>query len=58
MKIFVVAGKAGSGKSLVAKYINEYYIYKLENRVVTNYSKYLKTSKIIGQVQVDSSKLQ
>ena len=42
MKIFVVAGKAGSGKSLVAKYINEYYIYKLENCVVTNYSKYLK----------------
>lgn len=42
MKIFVVAGKAGSGKGEVAKFIKEYYIYKLENSVVTQYSKYLK----------------
>ena len=42
MRVFVVAGKAGSGKGEVAKLINEYYIYKLENCVVTQYSKYLK----------------
>lgn len=42
MKIFIVAGKAGSGKGEVAKFINEYYIYKLESCVVTQYSKYLK----------------
>lgn len=42
MRIFLVAGKAGSGKGEVAKLIKEYYIYKLENCVVTEYSKYLK----------------
>ena len=42
MKVFIVAGKAGSGKSEVAKFINEYYIYKLDTCVVTQYSKYLK----------------
>ncbi len=42
MKIFLVAGKAGSGKTEVAKLIKEYYIYKLESCVVTEYSKYLK----------------
>lgn len=42
MKIFVIAGKSGSGKGEVAKFINEYYIYKLQSCVVTEYSKYLK----------------
>lgn len=42
MRIFVVAGKAGSGKCEVAKIIKEYYIYKLETSVITEYSKYLK----------------
>ena len=42
MRIFLVAGKAGSGKGEVAKLIKEYYIYKLENCVITEYSKYLK----------------
>lgn len=42
MKIFVVAGKSGSGKGEVAKIIKEYYIYKLQNTVITEYSKYLK----------------
>jgi len=42
MRIFLVAGSAGSGKGEVAKLIKEYYIYKLENCVVTEYSKYLK----------------
>ena len=42
MKIFLVGGKAGSGKSEVAKYIKEYYIYKIESCVITEYSKYLK----------------
>ena len=42
MKIFVVAGKSGSGKGEVAKLINEYYIYKLQTCVITEYSKYLK----------------
>lgn len=42
MKIFLLAGKAGSGKGEVAKIIKEYYIYKLESCVITEYSKYLK----------------
>lgn len=42
MKIFLIAGKSGSGKSEVAKIINEFYIYKLEKCVLTGYSKYLK----------------
>ena len=42
MRIFLVAGKAGSGKNEVAKIIKEYYIYKLEKCAITSYSKYLK----------------
>ncbi len=42
MKIFLVAGKAGSGKNEVAKLIKEYYIYKHEKAVITHFSKYLK----------------
>lgn len=42
MRIFLVAGSAGSGKGEVAKIIKEYYIYKLQNCVITEYSKYLK----------------
>jgi len=42
MRIFLVAGKAGSGKGEVARLIKEYYIYKLESCVITEYSKYLK----------------
>ena len=42
MRVFVIAGKSGSGKGEVAKIINEYYIYKLQKNVVTSYSKYLK----------------
>ena len=42
MRVFVIAGKSGSGKGEVAKLINEYYIYKLQKNVVTSYSKYLK----------------
>ena len=43
MRIFVIAGKAGSGKGEVARLIKEYYTYKLENTVITEYSKYLKS---------------
>lgn len=42
MRIFLVAGKAGSGKGEVSKLIKEYYIYKLETSAITEYSKYLK----------------
>ena len=42
MKVFVVGGKSGSGKGEVAKFINEFYIYKLKKCVITEYSKYLK----------------
>lgn len=42
MRIFLVAGNAGSGKGEVAKLIKEYYIYKLETCAITEYSKYLK----------------
>ena len=42
MRIFLIAGKSGSGKGEIAKLIKEYYIYKLENCVITEYSKPLK----------------
>ncbi len=42
MKIFLIAGKAGSGKGEVAKFIKEYYIYKLQTCAITQYSKYIK----------------
>lgn len=42
MKIFLVGGKSGSGKGEVAKLIKEFYIYKLEESVITGFSKYLK----------------
>jgi len=42
MKVYLIAGKAGSGKSEVAKYIKEYYIYQKQDTVITEYSKYIK----------------
>ena len=42
MKIFVVGGKSGSGKNEVAKMIEEFYIYKLQKCVITEFSKYIK----------------
>ncbi len=42
MKIFLIAGKAGSGKSEIAKMIKEYYIYKLQKCAITQYSKFIK----------------
>ena len=42
MKIFLVAGKSGSGKTEVAKLINEYYVYQKQRCAITSYSKYLK----------------
>ena len=42
MRIFLIAGRAGSGKNEVAKLIKEYYIYKLEECAITSYSKYIK----------------
>lgn len=41
MRIFLVAGKAGSGKKEVAKLIREYYAYKMEDSAVTSFSKYI-----------------
>ena len=42
MKIFVVGGKSGSGKTEVAKMIEEVYIYNLKKCVTTEFSKYIK----------------
>ena len=42
MRIFVIAGGSGSGKGEVSRLIKEYYTYKLDNTVITEYSKYLK----------------
>ena len=42
MRIFLIAGKAGSGKGEVAKLIKEFYIYKKEQCAITSYSKYIK----------------
>ena len=42
MKIFLICGKSGSGKGEVANIIKEYFIYKKENTVITEFSKPLK----------------
>ena len=42
MRIFLVAGKAGSGKNEVAKLIKEFYVYKHEECAITSYSKFIK----------------
>ena len=42
MKIFLIAGKAGSGKREVAKMIKEFFIYQKQEAIVTSFSKYLK----------------
>lgn len=50
MKIFLVAGKAGSGKGEVAKIIKEYYLSLKKKPIITEYSKYLKlyANEILG----------
>lgn len=42
MKIFLIAGKAGSGKTDAAKFIKRYYEAKSYKVVITEVSKYLK----------------
>ena len=42
MKIFIISGKAKSGKNEVAKIIKEYYQKYEQKTVITAYSKYLK----------------
>lgn len=42
MKIFLIAGKARSGKSSVAESIKKYYDDKNEKTVITEFSKYVK----------------
>lgn len=50
MKIFLVAGRAGSGKGEVAKIIKEYYISLKKKAIITEYSKYLKlyANEVLG----------
>jgi len=50
MKIYLIAGRAGSGKKEVAKIIEEYYLAKKMRPITTEFSKYLKmyASEIIG----------
>jgi len=42
MKLFIIGGKAGSGKNTLAKYIKEFYDNKNEKSIITEYSKYVK----------------
>ena len=42
MKVYVIAGKAGSGKNTSANYIKEYYESISKKCVITEVSKYLK----------------
>lgn len=42
MKIYLVAGKSGSGKGEVAKIIQEYYLSMGKKPIITSFSKYLK----------------
>lgn len=50
MKIYLVAGKAGSGKSEVAKIIKEHYLGLKKRIIITEYSKYLKfyANEVLG----------
>lgn len=50
MKIYLIAGKAGSGKGEVAKIIKEYYLGVKKKAIITEYSKYLKlyANEILG----------
>ena len=50
MKIYLVAGKSGSGKGEVAKIIKEYYLSIGKKTIITEFSKYLKiyANEIIG----------
>ena len=50
MKIYLVAGRAGSGKGEVAKIIKEHYLSKKMKPIITEYSKYLKlyANEILG----------
>ena len=50
MKIFLVAGRAGSGKGEVAKIIKEHYISWKKKAIITEYSKYLKlyANEVLG----------
>ena len=42
MKVYVLVGKSGSGKTSVAKIISEYYETKNKKAVITGFSDYLK----------------
>ncbi len=42
LRLFLIAGKSGSGKSEVAKLIMEFYEKKNKKALITEYSKYLK----------------
>lgn len=42
MKIYLVAGKSGSGKGEVAKIIKEYYLSIGKKAIITEFSKYVK----------------
>ncbi len=42
MKIYLVAGKSGSGKGVVSKIIKEYYLSLGKRVIETQFSKYLK----------------
>lgn len=50
MKIYLVAGKAGSGKGEVSKIISEYYNKNGKKTVISEFSKYLKlyAKEILG----------
>ena len=43
MRIFVIAGKSGSGKNTTAKLIKKYYDTKGQKTIITEFSKYLKS---------------
>ena len=42
MKIFIIGGKSGSGKTNLAKMLKDYYDKQGEKSVITEYSKYIK----------------
>jgi len=42
MRLFIIGGKSGSGKTTAATFIKEYYDRKKEKTIITEFSKYIK----------------
>ena len=60
MKLFIIGGKADTGKNVLAQMIKEYYEKREEKTIITEYSKYIKmyAMEILGTTKKDRKFLQ